>query len=412
MHRICLLISLGLACGAQAMIPVGDLIQPTVRFFRSPSSQFHSGEAALEVLQEKEISSRLETWYWVSTGKHKEWVPAQNLFYLRDFYQQTPSEQTGFLKAKVPVLRFKKGWRPAGKLKAGTTLSITSVRTDWSCGSDAESQVCVPTDKLLLAIDAAKKVQDSEGKWHSVKFRKGSQMLLSTGQLLPIASIKAWEAHTNLAFIRPIPRGTEAHYHPPANAPAFSKVILLKQQIRRWHQSIMPAHGNVWWQTPDRTQAGPGIILTHDELQGRRIFDGTPILKTINKNFSEGLLRPAIVSADGVFLSRDGETWSLLEQFGETNHPVAFGPRKSLVVGDQISFDEGRTFQNYLRWDHIALLSQKILNHAPRHLRLQRIRSLGQASLEVHIDTGYKILAFEFNTINNQLKFLRSRLKR
>lgn len=395
------LFCLGLAAETRAMVQVRDLIEPTVRFYRSPSSQFSSGETSFTLLKDKQISTRLESWYWVDRGGAKEWIPSQNLFYLRDFYQQSPTEQSGILTATSSILRLKKDWRPDGTLKEGTELTITSVRSDWSCGRDKQGDVCVATNKLLLAIDAAQRVQTSNGKWHSVKYRIGHHMITENNQVVPVSKVKTWEANPNFAFIRPIGiNGLRPPTTIDTQAP-YERVLLLKKEIRRWNQSILGDHGNVWWQNIQTDSIHSALILlTREELVGRKIYDQTQHPKI------------SLVSADGIFLSTDGESWKLLKQFGELNYPVTIGPRNTLVVGDQLSFDEGKTFQNYLRWDQVAMQAQKILRHPPKHLRLQSVKPMGHSSLNLAIDTGYKTLVFEFNTINSQIFFLQSTLKK
>jgi hypothetical protein len=395
-----------LAYQAEALIKQPGLIEPIVRFYRNPMSQFESGEAALDLLKQKEISSRIDTWYWVENNNLREWVPEKNLFYLRDFVQHSPMEQTAIIKEKVQVLRFNKGWIPADKIDVGTTLTVTTVRSDWACGWDSLGKVCAPTDKILLAIDAAQKVQDELGRWHSVKVRNGATIVSTQNTELPVSKIKTWEPDANVAFIRPSPRTREPGTIPAPDFKAFSKVAIIKKELRQWHQSLLPNHGNIWWQIPDPEMKISKIILTHDELMSRKIFSQTPLVT--NKD-AEKL---SLISADGIFLSQDGETWSLLDQFAEGNHPVAIGPKGTLVVGDQISLDHGATFQSYLRWDQIAQQSHKVLHHAPKHLRLHNIRASGSSTIEVQIDVGYKLLTFEFNSINNQIKYLRNSLKR
>jgi hypothetical protein len=394
-----LLISLGWALETQAMVQVHDLVEPTVRFYRNPTSLFPSGQASHSLLKGRQISTRVETWYLIDNGASKEWQPAQNLFYLRDFYYQSPSEQTGIVTTPTPVLRFKKGWRLTGTLKMGAYVVIQSVRSDWSCGTDQSGQVCVPTDKVLLAIDAARRAQNSKGQWYSVKYRTRHQLVTENGMVLPIQKIKAWEADPTYAFVRPSQSPTTTTYTISPLVP-FERVRLLRKELRRWNQSILSDHGNIWWQNPISDSDPAAIVLSREEIEARPIYDQS-------RRSQLGLL-----SAEGIFFTKDGETWTLLKQFGESNHPVTIGPRNTLVVGDQLSFDEGKTFQNYLRWDQITLETQKILRHQPQHLRLASVKPMGNTSLQLRIDTGYKTLEFEFNTINSHIHYLRSYLRR
>ncbi len=401
MKWISILLSLGLACETRAMIQVRDLIEPTVRFYRTPSSLFPSGEAALSLLKEKQISSRIDTWYFVENEVSKDWIQSPNLYFSRDFLQQSSESQTAILTSDTNVLRLKKGWRKSETLKSGSTLTITSVRSDWSCGTDLIGPICVPTNKIILAIDSASKVQNSHGKWFLVKFRQGHQMITDSDQVIPVSKIKAWHFNPNIAFIRKSLDPTEKISPTISSFANFERVKILKKELRRWQQSLLLDHGNVWWQNnAESSLSHPQIVLSRAEIMGRPIYD-----KVIRSKFS-------LISAQGIFYSKDGETWIFLKQFGEINHPVSIGPRETLIVGDQLSFDEGKTFQSYLRWDQIAMQTQHILNHSPQYLRLQKIRPTGPSSLLIDIDIGYKVLVFEFNTINSQIQFKKSQLNR
>lgn len=393
MNWKCLLISLGLAHSAQALVPLQDLLEPTLHFYRSPNSPFPSGEAALSVLKANKISQRQETWYLLETDRTQEWVPEQNVFDKTHFPLRGPLAQSGTVIKTTPVLRLNQGWRPAGSATPNTPVVITSLRSDWACGYDKKGPICLSPEDLLLAIDAAHTILTNDGQRHRLKSRTRNQVQTTSGIKISFANIKMWNIHPRTVFFR---NQTNAK-----STNAYRRATVIKKDLRLWQQSILGQHGNIWWMAPPETSLERDqIVLTREELQARAIFD-----QTNHTSLS-------LVSADGVFLSSDGEAWTLLKEFGDANFPVAIGPRNLLIVGDKLSFDLGRSFQSYLRWDQIALLTQKILKHAPKHLRLQKVISAGTSKLKLHIDTGYKILVFEFNTGNSKLSFLESHLNR
>lgn len=399
MKKALLILGLGWALTANALVQVHDLTEPTLRFYRSPQSSFPSGEAAQSVLQEKLIGTRNETLIWVKSEQKKDWMLPSQLYYLRDFLRQTIHEQSAFLTQTSDTLRHIKDWRSAPPLKAGTALTLTQFRSDWSCGFDLQGPLCVPTSKVILPIDAAKQVQDRTGQWHPVKQRRRHMIITEKGQQIPINSLRAWEANPNIAFVRPFQELAASTQEP--NFAPFSKVTLLNKEIRRWNQSILPDHGNVWWRAMDlkKSEIAP-IVLSREELEGRPVYD-----QSTNGHLS-------IIAAQGIFISKDQEAWTLLRNFEESNFPVAIGPRNTLVVGDKISFDEGKTFQSYLRWDEVTLQTQKNLGHTPKHLRITKIRTSGRASLQLQIDTGYKLVTFDFNMVNSHLTLLQTSLRK
>lgn len=400
MKWILLSFSLGWACNLWGLIPIREIPEPIVSFFRSPQSLFPSGTKPISLLKEKKIQTRQEPWYFVEGEKNKGWFPRENLYFFNETSNRYQS-QLGLLTKDVTVLRLSQGWRPKGVLPEGTELSLTSIRSDWSCGVDSIGPVCVPTPNLILAIDMASKIKTKKGKWYQVKNRKLNLILTTDNKSIPISIIHEWKTQKQIAFIQ-----KKSSANPSASnfiEPFFpyEKVVLIKKESRLWNQSILGDHGNVWWQEPIIKELDSNSsLLTKEELEIRPIF-----YSSLSPNLSH-YPKFAIVSANGIFFTMDyGESWTHIKQFAESNHPVALGPRNALIVGDQISFNQGKTFQNYIRWDAIAHKSQQVFRQAPQHFLLHSIKSIGSSSILFTVDTGFKILSFEFNTINNHLLY-------
>lgn len=388
-----------------AIIPLKEKTEPTIYFFRSPYSSFSSGVTDLSILSKSKKQIKSEVWYFIESQSENKWVPASDLVFIDFIHSNSINSQQGLIKETTPTLRLINGWRNSSSISEGTKVTITSIRSDWSCGLDKEKKpVCVPSDKVILPIDAAQKIKTISGRWYDVKARKKHLFVTTKNTFIPVSKVSEWLPDSKVAFLRnSMPENSiellKNNFHIP-----YLKVTIKGQEVRKWNQSLLENHGPVWWQEPNLKKMNESpIFITTEELQSRTIFSKAK--PALSKNLS-------IVSANGIFLSKDNSVWKHLSQFGEDNHPVAIGPKNTLIVGDQISFDEGKTFQNYLRWDQIALQAQTSLNHPPQHLKLHTINFVAPNSLEIQIETGYKMLIFKFNTTNNIISLQNSRLVR
>jgi hypothetical protein len=390
---------------SSAIVPIRDLAEPSIPFYRSPESPFPSGTEDLTILQQSKIQSKSEIWYLIEEQSKAQWVPAAELIFFPNEKSDSINHQRGFIKETTPTLRLNHGWRTNGEIKEGSRVIITSIRSDWSCGIDQENKpLCVASDKVILPIDTTIRVKTNSGQWHNIKARKKHFYLTVQNTYIPISKISEWIPDLNIGFLQTNSGPTELNLKfNKAKISQYKRVLVKTKELKTWNQSHLENHGNVWWQELNLKRNNEiHTFITSDELQSRTIF-----AKVSSKKSSQMI---TLASANGIFVSKDGETWNYIEKFGENNFPVAIGPRNTLIVGDQISFDEGKTFQNYLRWDQIAQQTQNFLHHPPKHLKLISINLKSSNRLDVQIDTGYKVLFFDFNTINNSISLRDSRL--
>lgn len=411
---------------AVALVPIQETSQQrSTPFYRSPYSAFPSGLADVSQLKATKNKITTETWYLIEEeSAPSTWVKESDLFFLQSdkshftfpnlskkaLHQQRNYNQKGFIKETTATLQLKDGWRAGDETKEGSRILINSIRSDWSCGKDENQKpICVASDKVLLPIDTVSRVKTLSGRWHDIKSRKKHLFQTTQNTFIPIAKTSEWVLDGQIAFRRPFNADTSVKFVNHDFNLNYTKVRIKQKEIRKWNQSHVKQHGYIWWQEPSSNKETP-IIISTDELKNRTVFSK---ISTNPSRTSQNPSRPkslSIASANGIFISQDESSWKFLSRFGEKNYPVAIGPKNTLIVGDQISFDEGLTFQNYLRWEQITLQTQKTLNHAPKHLKLSAINLIKQNILKIDIDTGYKILVFEFNTTNNLLSLHDSRL--
>jgi len=427
--RISFLCQIILSCSiSKGLVPINDIFNPSVPFYKEPGSPFPSGTIDLLTLNETKLSAVNEVWYLISKAQNSQteyWVPESNLYFLSPTNPLSLHQQNGLVKESTPSLKYNNGWRPGENIEPGTKITITSVRSDWSCGLDQRNNaICVKSSKVLLPIDLATKVKTKRGIWIEVVGRERHLFRTARNKLVPISKIVDFKIDKPIAFIKREPlnlfitqfptlksqRGTNDDANSVSNIfkttsnNIYIRVIIKDKTVKQWNQSRLENHGAIWWQTPENKKiAAPPIVISTEELNSR-----LPNLKIV----SQSSYPISIVSANGVFISHDKASWKYLSQFGETNLPVAIGPRNTIIVSDQISFNDGKNFQNYLRWDQVTLLSQNLLHHPPAQLVIKSIDPLNHNSFKVQIDTGYKTLSFAFNMVNSQLTLLGSRLNK
>lgn len=400
-----------------AIIPLLEDKELTVPFFRTPLSQFPSGTKALKILKSSMIQIKEDPWYLVEGKNNKQWVPQSRLLFISQFKEifkqvnqnnnQLSLEQNfGILKGESSSMKFQKGWREGKVIKEGTLIKINSIRSDWTCGEINREPTCVPTNSIVLASDFAERAKLKNGIWVQLKDRNNHFLITNDKKFIPFHNFSIFEISSSLALITPLKNQLNPKLIQFDDWEPYEKVVLVKKELRKWSQSLLPDHGNVWWLEPNKNGENRAFtVISNDELNQRPISFIAQKIQT-----SEKSKKLSLVSANGIFYSNDNEeSWVFIEQFGETNFPVAIGPRNSLIVGDQISFNQGKSFQNYLRWDHIARLTQMELRHTPSLLILSSLKPKGPSKFEISIDTGDKEFQFEINMTNNQLTIINSR---
>ena len=136
---------------------------------------------------------------------------------------------------------------------------------------------------------------------------------------------------------------------------------MLKQgySIKNWRQSRVRSLGKVWWQ---ESTVESNIELV-DLKKEKQFHDINPnqVYKRLSSPVVPGL--SFVSTTSGIYRSFDGEKWSPVGDF-EYGYPIWVAQNGALFVADQISFDHGESFQNFVRWD---LVFNSIPNHESHH---------------------------------------------
>ena len=148
------------------------------------------------------------------------------------------------------------------------------------------------------------------------------------------------------------------------------KLKLLESAVVQWGSAFINGMGWMWWPISDENRGEvdpvsgePKIHLSIEQVRARKIFDQV-------QSPSIPLLR--LVSADGIFLTRDGEQFLQIDQFKGRNFPLAVAPQGTIFVGPYISEDHGETFEQWIRWDRLV----SSIPHSGKQIRQLQLLSV------------------------------------
>jgi hypothetical protein len=384
---------LALAFNTWAAKPNQDQIRD---FYKSPSSAFRSGQASYEELIKKQISAQTLKLILVEIGKYQEWLPASHLYTLHDFQYTTLSPMSSYAKTNAIIYKKLGGrWTPFERIQKGNIFLVEQMTAGWACGTRNKDYVCLANDQIIMAIDLAKKITTKDGLVYDFLERRADQIITTHKKTIAWKEIKNWVANDNVAIVKNIPLlATQGNLTP------FEPVKMKEHKMQYWIESLHSTHGKVWWlmnNTPSLV-ADNSLVLSTQEIKERGIFDWSTNRDSL-----------ALVSAKGIFISQEKDTWKHLSRFEEANFPVAVGLNKTLFVGDQYSTDNGNTFEPYIRWDILSSIVQDELEGSPEYIRIKKIYIPDEKKKNIffEIDTGKGSFTFSTNLHKQSLRMVR-----
>lgn len=214
--------------------------------------------------------------------------------------------------------------------------------------------------------------------WVLVSHREGGHIKTRDGRSFALRLARGFTPHLG----RGIVVQSESSNSPPLRA----RVDIRRQERVIWAASLLPGHGEVWWQkssnvveeTPLSTAA-----LSTEELLKRDVYS-----YALN-----GSKKPqGLVSAKGIWRTLDGLRWSKIDQFGDQDLPVALHSNGLWIVGAYQSTDQGLSFEPYIKWDDLTRSVEKELLRPPRYLKIQQVEALPSSKVQLLVDTGVRRL--------------------
>lgn len=419
-----------------------------VSFYRTQQSLFPSGQATREALEAKVLRRDYEPWFRVSWDKKEYEIPGETV--ITDLHltkklvskeslelfksPQEGSERIGKVRAKttLQVLQTKsywaelldpkqniKGWTPLHLLEApfeDSGVFVTLIDTFLRKTPKSSSEVITTIPRLLrvdsLGIekgylkvryqghtgyldlvnlagrgDFAMWAYHKRKGWLGISHREGGFLQTVNSLKIPLEDFLAFNPYTD--------RGVVSQKLSEDGPSIRSRVVITNNRAHRWVLSQLKDHGAVWWRLEDPETLKPLAIendLNNEQLLKREV---------VSVAFAGKSLK-GLASANGIFRTEDGKTWKEISQFNGQNHPVNIHPDGVWFVGNFRSFDEGKTFEPYIKWDKLAQKIQVGLNTPPRHLRIANIEALSHSRIRILIDTGVQKVKMQAHILSNE----------
>jgi hypothetical protein len=413
---------------------VSEHLPSATTFFRSPESLFPSGQTSRTELEKTQVNQELRPSYRVSWDKKEFWMYVDQL--VKDIHcahkvllnetstltekQETKSKviarldkdqeaellQISTYWAQIKDLKSGQvGWIPHKRLRAknedlGVFVNLIETGIRKEASYDSPALATIPKNSRL-------KILGFENGFLKTEYL-AAKGYVDLGHIVSRADFAVWAYHNDKKWIPITHRENEFLVTPkkekilfdefsaftvdPAKAvvidsgaklpPIRSHVHILESQAAHWAASQLPGHGLVWWkkqQWSDKAPATAEITITADELLKRPIFSIA---------LEGGKSVKGIVSAQGVFKTEDGITWTRLSNFGDQDLPVAIHSEGRWFVGSFQSFDRGKSFEPFIRWDRLAHMIEAVTGRQPKQIRLQKIENLRKGEMHFTVDTS------------------------
>jgi hypothetical protein len=386
----------------QACIAWGAMIEvlpEAADFYKSMDSQFPSGQASRDLLEKTKIQRLIETDYQVKWNDNIYVVQSSQLlkkiFCANNVYLNTNSailtsangqskvvaELQQNVRAKlieikkewalIKTANNQKGWLPYKRLSTADKDSGHAVNL---VDAFMYKNQLVSSHGLITTIPSTSRVEildSSDANWLKVKWMNYTGYVQSSY----FVSAKDFSSE-KIAFVISNENNQAL--------PLRSKVQIIQAENKIWALSKIKEHGEVWWKAEQFNLKKKSSL---NQISTAVLFERNIFSYAVNERNN----KQALVSANGIWQTFDGNTWSLLENFGKHNLPVAIVDQ-TYYVGSQKSVDQGKTFEPYMRWDTLSTQIAERLRRPPRYIKLQKIEVLAKNRLQITIDTGVRRL--------------------
>jgi hypothetical protein len=440
-------ITLGLLCLLVSVSSFGAA-NSVVSFYRSQQSLFPSGQASRGDLEKAVVRRELEPWFRVSWNKKEYEIPGEIL--IKDVQTtqtliakerievlkspQSASLRAFTLKEKSVVVVLKtdafwaevlepaskqKGWAPLHFFTApvedkGVYVTLIDSFLQKTAAGSADVITTIPRGVRLTALDVEKnflkvRYKDLQGfvdmsnlagrgdfamwayhrnkGWLGVSHRENGYLITVDKQKISLRDFIAFAPYQE--------RGVVSQKISDEGPSIRSRVEIVSKKAHRWTLSQFEGHGQVWWRSEELgPNAGPEASqITSDELMKRQVY---------SVSFASSKSMKGLASANGVFRTDDGKTWSEIPQFAGQNFAVSILPDGGWYVGSFRSFDEGKTFEAYIKWDKLAEQIQSSIHKMPHHLRITQIEPVSHSRIRISVDTGVQKIQMQAHVLSQE----------
>lgn len=416
-------------------------------FYKSPHSQFPSGQLSEEELDSKKVRSEETNTYQVAWDKREfffetnEMVKDVHVSELITSNRSFSVPEKKDLKSKeafyiskndvVRLLTFQDDWLEIESLKnqkrgfarssdftsfsEDVGLALTYMSTFLKEASSDNSKIIttipqgtrlkilewngekvlvqflaqrgyIDSGHVILKADFASWTLHAKNGWTQIKYREGRFVRTKQNELLNISDLKAFVTEKTRAF---------SLIHKDNGPKLKSRLEIVDLEPNRWIVSKLSEHGEVWWKKL-RPTVSESPTKTLSELSSAGIFSSD----TLNGTSTRGL-----VSAKGIYRTEDGITWTKIDFFKDENWPVCI-TKTAWYVGSFRSLDEGKTFEPFIRWDYLSYLMTSESQTPPKYFKILKMEALNSKEIKIQMDVGFKKMNFSYDGYQTVWKIL------
>lgn len=369
----------------------------TAYYYKSPTSQFSSGQATISTLKKnlqssaRFVSEKENDYY--QYGQQKISISLLQPTFAKDLSRSTSLKHVYtdigyFLALASSPLKIEAN-STANTLKmiaAGTKLIPLSYKNGFIKTKAGALTGYVDISNTLSKIDFARAVYiqktPSKKDWVYVKSRIFDRIELIDGNTISFSEVLAIYTQEDLGII------SETNNH----LPLWSKVYLKKEVETNWRKSSIKGHGIVWWKDNSLPETSDDLVDI-DELLKSDVY---------SVSFAPKNPKKAVASTSlGIFTTTDGESWKKLSFFKENlKVPVLYHSESIVFVGSYRSTDAGKTFEPFINVNTISNSLSKKLGFAPTSLRIKKIQAISPSKIMIEADTGVKKLSLQSSIYN------------
>lgn len=204
--------------------------------------------------------------------------------------------------------------------------------------------------------------------WEVINHREFDTLITGKNESLQLAEVKGLIVDQKLAYAFK----ENEHY------PKWTSFKLVKEKTKPWLQSELKGHGPIWWQRPDAEMVGQNTVSI-DDLIKKEIY---------SVSFQEDNPKKGLASANGVFITEDGQNWNEISQFKGYSGPVHYHSNSLIYVGNYRSVDGGKTFENYIQIDKVSSAITKFTGITAKKIQITKIKVQKPYNIVIDVQTG------------------------
>jgi hypothetical protein len=371
---------------------------PNIAFYKSKNSQFASGEATYERLQNNLVSRAEELvkaeseFYQFGEQKISQKLIkptfAQNLSLSKSYsdigqfltLKQTPLKEKAHIQSRSIGQVFEHTKLIPLKYENGFIQVMYQGKKGY-----IDISVCISKFDYAYAI-YAKHPKTQTKQWHYVKTRVFDQIEIMDQTQIPMSAVEGLFANEKLGII------TDHKSQLPLWSRVTLKFAMATPNKLTWNQSYISGHGSVWWQSPKNLIASDDS-LTIDEILKKDVYSISSHPKEPKKSI--------ISIPEGVYMTDNGTTWTALPQFKKFQGPVYYYNDNMIFVGSSRSTNHGKTFEPFINVGSISSAITRKLGYQPQSVKIKKIKSENPSQISVDVIAGYKTLKLK-SMIYNQ----------